>query len=497
MSFQVILTFAGAGTQTLPINPVYGARTREVRGEDATPGPVIEQEEVWTLRSFVNSADSAADWTAIRDQILDTSDPLVKVTIQRDTGGGFADFHVLGAPTHERFALEELDESGGGDDPGAWSSNVPYGIVVRAVRPPSTSRIRRAALSFGYNEAGLATRRWSGSVRTVSGTSAEAEARTLGTLALPSGVWAFTTNGPEGLDVRATDGTRDTEAEWESVAQEFGEAVPGSVGTFSHEEEESVERDEDGNLKTVTTIRASAAGTGAIGYVRSLEPSSVLRKRIVNRISHREASCEFVIEAQDDEDDRGDEGRIRRRFRIRGAGFGPLRKFPTTSTHPPIIQRGGLPGFDIVETIEVTGTSVSSLSALPIPAPIASLADWQDGSARDEIPIDPIGRGVDSDQDVYQRTVSRTFVVNFDPPVDEMVASVISSTAGGSSGGAGNLVGAPGAGGGGAAGEGEGGIVGNRLTSSSRSVREANRANRGPTIVRGNRLTSSTASERL
>ena len=468
MAFSVRITYVGGGTRTLPINAVYGPTFTEIRGQNAEPSPLAVVEETWTLEGRIRSSDSAGDWTTIRAELFSISAPATKIEILRNGGA----FHALGGTGYERFRLEEVAVPAAS---GAWASHVPFTIRATAQRPPTAGTVLRAALTFSYDDAGLATRRWSGAVRTPSGTSATSSARTLGTLALPGGTWTFLTSGPEGLDVTASDGSRDTEAEWESVAREHGESAPGGVGEFAHEVEERVTRDADGNLKTVTTIRGSAAGTGALTYVQSLRPSSLDESRVTQDVAGVRASAEYVIESQgqqDEENARGD-GNIKRRFIVRGAPFGGLNVFAITGDHDPVIQRGGRMGWTITEEIEVTGTDVTSISSLGIPSVLAELADWQDGPERNEIPAEPIKRGATSDQDVYKRTVTRVFKIPFAPPENAMVVAVLDAFAA-NAGGAGALVG-------GAAGGSNGGVGGSnegsrldssfRLTSAGRQVK--------------------------
>ena len=420
MSFDVRIHFADASTTTLAINPVYAARFSEERGADATPGPRISLRETWTLETRIRSADSPGDWTTLRTLLQNAANPPTQIELRRNG----STYHTVGGTGYERFTLEDVSVPAA---PGAIASHVPITLEAAADRPPSTARIKRADLSFDYNDAGLGTRRWSGEVRTPSGTSAQAQARVLGVLALPGGTWAFTgSNGPEGLNVRVLDGNRDTEATWESVAREYGEAVPGGTGSFAHREITTHDQDGQGNPILRTTVQAEAAGTGALNYVRSVSPSQFTRSTVTNDIGERRASAEYVIEEGD-----ADLGRnIKRRFVVRGDFRGPLVVYPLTGGAPPVIQRGGSVGWTITEEISVRGTDVASLADVPVPPPIDELADHQDGAELVEIIFDQESAAQAPGLDFYVRRVTRVFKINFLPPIPAMAAAVLNREAG-------------------------------------------------------------------
>ena len=420
MSFDVRIHFADASTTTLAIKPVYAATFSEVRGEDATPGPRISLRETWTLETRIRSADSPGDWTTLRALLQNAANPPTQVELRRNG----ATYHTVGGTGYERFTLEEVDVPAA---PGSISSHVPLALRASADRPPSTSRVKRADLAFDYNDAGLATRRWSGEIRTPSGTSAQAQARVLGVLALPGGTWAFTgSNGPEGLNVRVIDGNRDTEATWESVAREYGEAVPGATGSFAHREVTTHDQDGQGNPVLRTTVQAEAAGTGALGYVQSVSPSRFTRSTVTNDIGERRATAEYVIEESD-----VDLGRnIKRRFVVRGDFRGPLTIYPLTGGAAPVIQRGGSVGWTIIEEISVRGTDIASLADVPVPPPLGVLADHQDGADLVEVILDQEGAAQAPGLDFYVRRVTRVFKINFLPPIPAMLAAVLERESG-------------------------------------------------------------------
>lgn len=412
MAYRVQITYAIAATDTLGVNPVYSPSFSYTYDENSEPPVIVSMDETWTLDGRIKGPDAAATWDTLLAKLTSTSDPPTGILIQRDTGGGFATFHELSTTTRERFRIEAVENPNTGNQ-GEWASHVKFTLrAIGRTKTPSSTAIR-AELSFSYDDAGLATRTWRGTVQTVTGTSAQAAARTLGFLALPGATWTAASFGPEGLNVRVLDGDRDTEAEWEGVAQEHGESAPGSVGSFKHRTETTTEADDDGTIRTTTRIVGEAAGAGALSYVNSLEPSGWLSKRLVNDIEARRAAVEFVVEDVDSSGtSRGDEANVKRTFRVQGDEFGGITMFPLTGEQPPIIQRGGLVGFTITETIEVRATSVSGIDSVPIPGIVEILDGYQDGPSRDDGVIELEARGSTQGQDRYVRRVTRVFKWN-------------------------------------------------------------------------------------
>lgn len=413
MAYSVVIHYATAGSDTIAINPVQSAVMRPVRNENDEPGLVIAVEEEWTLEALIhNVADPPATWAALRAKLASVTDPPNRVEIQRN-GGTFREIRTT---THERFSVVALEEPNTGER-GERSSQEPFVLRVNGWVKRTTAVIVRASLAFEYDESGLSIRRWRGEVQTPTGTSAQAQARSLGTLALPSSAWLNGTNGPEGLNVRVLDGDRDTSAEWEAVAREFGIAPNAGLGDFDFVVETS--RNKDG--EQVTRHLVFAAGPGAINAVRARRPTSVTNFVESENFTRRTARGEYVIEGASDADSGGrGEARIKRRFRIIGFAHGGLALFAISGDFDPVIQRGGRTGYEIIDEIEVTGTNVGSFDDLDLPVVLDALRDFQDGPAREEVPIEVISRGVSAELDRYRRVVTRRFKVPSPTLIDEL-----------------------------------------------------------------------------
>ena len=346
--------------------------------DDSEPPRITAVRKTWTIEGlFVGTAAAVATaWGTLTALLENTASPPDGVQLVRDPSGAAAVVDSISDETagvnEVRFEQLEVVRTAG-----VWDVELAFRVRVTGVlRFADADGIVSLTQtdSYAYDARGLLTRTLVSEVETISGTSAEEKARTLG-LELPGASFAYLTRGPEGVDVDILN-TADTRARATSVYQEAGDAIPAGVSPgFSVQVTETASA---GERTTVTTITAEGESSDlALAAVRAQKPGSV--EVSVESYDQWQRRATGVYTTR-----RKEAGRRLLRlhsFASRGGGA-PIRHTPKTGRRAP--QRHVLPltAVEIVESIRVEVTGVPTMDAFTIPAALDAAKFPEDTDSR-------------------------------------------------------------------------------------------------------------------
>lgn len=403
MSFTVRLRRSGSTVYTFS-TPTPFVEVSTVPAYDTDEPPVLAGlDRTWTVTGYLRGATEAATitaWDALKS-VLDTAATAPDgIQLLRDgnvvdsiaTEQGYEGVRVLSyeAP---RSDLQ-------------WRGEVRFSIRVTGrkrlattVTSAGTISLLETTESWSYSESGLLTHTLRGRVEVSSG-SAVSVARLLG-LTNPGGSFAFSTNGPEGVDVEQLDAA-DRSASFVSTVQEAGATLPGSVGAGFRKTTTT----ETASGFTVTTVEATAVGIGAEAAVRAARPGGTSSERVSVDPFGRSATATYVVKAPVG----GSGSSVLRAHRITTRGGGRPRRFSVMSGgRPPIAH---LLAFEPVEVdeegvVEVVGNAPGT-DLFKIPTPVPGLVEDTNRLALSAPERVEIGR--DRAQDRWQVRFSRGYV---------------------------------------------------------------------------------------
>jgi hypothetical protein len=272
----------------------FEPRLEPVWKEAANPPEVTEIREVWEVRGarlVASDGDPAAfwrEWTAFLDRLrVRGAGYPAWVRLVRVTGATSETVWTLGPPSHERFRIEQT--GAGLDDvvPRAtWRVLAPVTLVVSAVQrfaDPNGIVGWDQETSSRFDAGGLHVLEWRTTITTREGTSALDKVRRFGRIEVaPFGPsYTYDTNGPEGVEVVATDAdeaNRRVPTRCTGVCRlkqwgvRVGTSGPGTSPTeVGYSVRTKVEKGE-----ASTTIRASARGPGALAWVEGRAPGGAV-----------------------------------------------------------------------------------------------------------------------------------------------------------------------------------------------------------------------------
>lgn len=284
-----------------PLEP----RLEPVWKEAANPPEVIEIREVWEIpgaRVVASDGTSATfwrEWTQFLGRLRQRGPAFpLWVRLIRDPAGQGEVVWTLGPPTHEQFKVELV--SAGTDEvaPGAtWRVLAPVTLVVSAVQrfaDPNGIVGWDQEVSSSYDPGGLHVLEWRTSLTTREGTDAVEKAKRFGRIEIApfGGSYTYATNGPDGVEVLATDSDvpnqrTPTVCHVVSRIRQWGIHVGTTApGTSPSEVSSSVRTRTDDDGRT-TTYRASARGPGALAWVEGRRPGGTLH---TDEVLHDEAT---------------------------------------------------------------------------------------------------------------------------------------------------------------------------------------------------------------
>lgn len=290
MTLQLQIEGPG-GPFRFDVQGAFEPRLEPVWKDAADPPEVVELREVWEFpgaRVVASDGEPATfwrEWSAFlgRLRVRGAGFPIA-VRLVRDPAGAAEVVWRLGPPTHERFRIEQLSARADEAVPRAtWQVLAPVTLVISGVqRFADVNGIVGwdQELASRFDAGGLHLLEWRTTITTREGTSAIDKARRFGRIDIaPFGPsYTFDTNGPDGVEVVATDADEvnrrvPTRAIVTCRIRQWGIRV-GTTGPGTSPTEVSYSvrtRSEQG--QTSTTYKATARGPGALAWVERHEPS--------------------------------------------------------------------------------------------------------------------------------------------------------------------------------------------------------------------------------
>lgn len=402
MSYTVRLRKSAATVYTFTSPTPFVAPVHAYEHDDSEPPRLAVLAKTWVLQGVLYAASEAlavAAWDGLK-ALLDVP-ASIPDGVQLLRGATLVD-SIATEDGYEAVKVETL-ESPRTDL--QWRGEMAFSLRVTGRKRFTTTTTSAGVISkistqetWAYDEAGLLTRTLTGELEAASG-SAVAIARTLG-LALPGGDYAYETNGPDGVDVERLD-LADRRARFTSRVRQAGATLPGGVGP-SFSKRTSVSR---GGGSVVTTVSATARGTGAEAAVRAARPSGQLAAEEVDVDPFgRSASATYVSR----EPDTG--APILKFHRLSTRGGGRPRAWSRMSGgRPPILHVLSFGPVELEEEclIELVGNAPGT-DSYKFPGPVPGLVEDTskmsfDGPTR-------IAVGASRSQDVWQMRLVRGYV---------------------------------------------------------------------------------------
>jgi hypothetical protein len=364
MSFDLVLTGVGG-----PFPFTFGSVTpfidisHDYEHDDNEPPALTSITRRWSLTGILYGATESAVITAY-DALKAATETRTNyptgIELQRDsvkvdsiaTADGDDGFKIvsLGAPSTSRQLYSELT----------------FDIVIEGKTRVAASGIvaLKCTDGYSYDERGLLTRTKTCDVETAAGTGAEAAAR-LQFLTLPSTSYAFTTNGPEGVDVTDINDA-DTFARSTSTYVQSGGVIPADVApSYSLAVTTTTIANE-----TTTTTRVNARGTGAEAAVDAAKPTAnlVSESKSVDD-AQRTATATYVTTTDAGLTTSNGLSRISRIISTSGGGHGVTHSLMSGGRLPirHILARTPV---TIVERVGVETLGAAPVSAFVFPEPL-------------------------------------------------------------------------------------------------------------------------------
>jgi hypothetical protein len=256
--------------------------------------------------------------------------------------------------------------------------------------------------TWSYSPEGLLTHTLTGKVTTKPGTSATAQAQVFG-LTLPSGAFAYSTNGPGGVDVeRLNEG--DTEASFTSTVEQSATVLPAGVAAdYSFGVTVS-----EANGETTRVVSVSARGVGAASAVAAAAPTGAL---VTSGIKTDDAklSAEATFTVRDSKTPGTTLVRTRE-FAVSGGGV-PVRFTRRSGGRDPAgphnLARSEV---EIVEVILLHFRGLlGAAQDLGIPAPLESAGLFEDTDALRVPPWKRVEQGVTPFGDLWELRLTRVY----------------------------------------------------------------------------------------
>ena len=345
------------GTYRFQVTGGFEPRLEPVWKEASEPPEVVEVREVWEVpgtRLVASDGDPATlwrEWTDFLAQFRARSGAPVTVRLVRDPAGAAEVVWTLGAPTHERFRIEQLGAGREDHLPrAAWRVLAPFTLVVSAVQRFADARGIVGwdqETSSRFDAGGLQVIEWRTTITTREGTSAVEKARRFGRIdRTPFGpTYSYDTNGQDGVEVTATDADEvnarvPTRAVATSRIRQWGVPVgAGPPGTTPTEVGYSVRTHVEKGEAT-TTVRATARGPGALSWVEARQPGGVID---TSEIFHEEAIryAEATWTSKDDKPSTPKKLRWQLQTEITG-GHPDIDMEPVVGGYEPVLFEGAI-----------------------------------------------------------------------------------------------------------------------------------------------------------
>lgn len=347
-------------------------RLEPVWKEAANPPEVVEIREVWELpgaRLVATDGKPATfwrEWTEFlaRLRVRGAGFPL-RVRLVRDPQGVAEPVWTLGPPTHERFRIEQL--SAGTDElapTATWNVLAPVTLVVSAVQrfaDPNGIVGWDQEVTSRHDAGGLHLLEWRTRITTREGTNALEKARRFGRIDVApfGGSYTYDTNGPDGVEVVATDADEPnrrvpTSCLVVSRIKQWGVHVgttsPGTSPTeVGYSVRTKVEKDERS-----TTYRASARGPGALPWVEGRRPGGpVESSEVFHEEATRYAEGTWIVREQQPTQPEAEGIRWQIQTEISG-GHEAFDFEPVVGGYEPVLFEGALLPWRLAVTIKGT-----------------------------------------------------------------------------------------------------------------------------------------------
>ena len=347
-------------------------RLEPVWKEASDPPELVEIREVWELpgaRLVASDGTSATfwrEWAAFlaRLRVRGQGFPL-RVRLVRDPGGAAEPVWTLGPPTHERFRIEQL--TAGSDEllpTATWHVLAPVTLVVSAVqRFADVNGIVGwdQEVTSRHDAGGLHVLEWRTRITTREGTSALEKARRFGRIDVTpfGGSYTFDTNGPDGVEVVATDADEPNRrvptsclvvSRIKQWGVHVGTTAPGTSPTeVGSSIRTKVEKDERS-----TTYRASARGPGALAWVEGRRPAGpVESEELFHEEATRYAEGTWIVREQAPTRPEAEGVRWQIQTEVSG-GYEAFDYEPVVGGYEPVLFEGALLPWRLAVTIKGT-----------------------------------------------------------------------------------------------------------------------------------------------
>lgn len=377
MSYSVVLRSGDADILTLgSVGPLVAPNYDFEHDERSPPRTVSITKTLTIVGVYLGIASAIeASFAALDAALSDTANPIDEIVFKRNA---VVIDRIGNNSLYTEFKILSVSESTQDDLRYRWQARLGLTLVAsgRQVLDLSGDPISlQFSDSYNYSPSGLLTRTRSGQVQTVAGTSAEAVARTKG-LTLPSSLFGYLTNGPEGVDVVIED-ENDTIASFTSVIQESGEDLPADVSP-AYVLSTTVDT-VDG--ESITTVVVQAEGIGSEAAVDAARPSGTTSESKTVGPHQRSASAVYTTRSLA----RGLKLRQTRTFSITGGGRG-VRFTQRTGNRPPVKHILPFREVQVLErvTIRVFGTVGTLTFSLPdaLDLPQDGATEWPQSPTR-------------------------------------------------------------------------------------------------------------------
>lgn len=361
MSYSVVLRAGDADILTLgSVGPLVAPNYDFEHDERSPPRTVSITKTMTIVGVYLGTASTIeASFAALDAALSDTANPIDEIVFKRDTT---VIDRIGNNSLYTEFRIISVSESTQDDLRYRWQARLGLTLVAsgRQVLDLSGDPISlQFSDSYNYSPAGLLTRTRSGQVQTVAGTSAEAVARTKG-LTLPSSLFGYLTNGPEGVDVVIED-ENDTVASFVSVIQESGEDLPADVSP-AYVLSTTIDTVDGVSL---TTVQVSAEGIGAEAAVDAAKPSGATTSSKTVGPHQRSATAIYTTR----ESAKGIRVRMTRSFSMSGGGKG-IRYTERTGNRPPVKHVLPIRASTVVERLTWRAFGAVNRDTFSLPEPL-------------------------------------------------------------------------------------------------------------------------------
>lgn len=320
--------------------------------ESSAVATISSYREEWrvTQAAFLNvdPEDLATEWEDLIDFIANRDDQVIGARIKN----GSTVLHEINTTTHYKFKINEIQME---ESPGLNVNHIVFNFKLTATRSlngsvdseggetTSVSKLEQR-LEFDYDQGGFLTKTLSGLVRTQGG-GAEAAARVLGKLELPSNFFRYVFNGPEGTKVTVNSSPADDEATFLCAVQEQALEYPGDdVTRFNKSEVVKKTRFAD-YIETTVLVQATTI-EAAEAYALEEKPENCESTSISRVLESNTVSVQFYSKTPK-------VGFLSKRYEYSISGGARPKVVQTVLYGNPVIGLGSIQPVTIEETIKV------------------------------------------------------------------------------------------------------------------------------------------------